>query len=233
MQLTIGELKRLHEFWRLEIGKAEIWDASKFKPVEFAIRKACRSYHGMFQRKWKRGDKRRTLVDRIIIYGDAEKFESRFLNSVLVHEMIHQYVIQNNLQDTSTHGRLFKSLMNKINERYGEYLEIKISDKSPKTLPTGVGRKYYTLLILEEPETFFCGVVSQSKLQYFEKLIRTHSASMKLRNHCWAISNDIYFSYFRRSTRRLTGVRLPLADMEIFIKQHHIEIVKKLIIKNI
>lgn len=228
MKLTIEDLKRRHEFWRLEIGKTGIWEASKFKPVEFLIRKSCKSYHGMFQRRWKKGDKKNTLRDRIVIYCDSDKFDDRFVNSVLVHEMIHQYIIQNDMPDTSSHGYLFKTMMTAINNLYKEHLEIKIRGESMISPESKAGDKYYTLLIMEEADSFFCGVVSQSRVSYFNRLIKNHFEAMKLRSFSWALSNDVFFSHFRRSTMKLTGVRRPLGELETFIKEHLIVIAKKM-----
>lgn len=45
-----------------------------------------------------------------------EKTYKDFLN-ILAHEMIHVYIIQNNIKDTDTHGVIFRKMMDEINSK--------------------------------------------------------------------------------------------------------------------
>lgn len=44
---------------------------------------------------------------------------------IIVHEMIHYYIDYNNIKDTSTHGTVFRRMMNDINTRFNRNIYIK------------------------------------------------------------------------------------------------------------
>lgn len=44
------------------------------------------------------------------------------LEDVLIHEMIHLYILYNRLPDNGPHGQIFVRMMNDINERYGRHI---------------------------------------------------------------------------------------------------------------
>lgn len=46
------------------------------------------------------------------------------LEDVIIHEMIHYFIMWNELIDTSPHGDIFKSLMRSINKTYGRNISI-------------------------------------------------------------------------------------------------------------
>ena len=61
----------------------------------------------------------------------AEEWED-----VIIHEMIHLYIASGNMKDSSSHGRIFRTMMNEINSKYGRHIvvnhRIKPSDDSPR-----------------------------------------------------------------------------------------------------
>lgn len=59
------------------------------------------------------GEYRWKFTISISDYYERSEFE---FNNTIIHEMIHQYIRQNNLKDTSTHGRIFKSECERINK---------------------------------------------------------------------------------------------------------------------
>lgn len=52
------------------------------------------------------------------------------VDDIIIHEMIHYFIHYNGLQDSSTHGYIFKSIMNGINTAFGRHITI-----SHKTTP--------------------------------------------------------------------------------------------------
>ena len=89
VKLTPQYLRNRHEFWKEEIGKVGIWDSNKFMPIKLIIRKNHRRYNALFQRR--RNLRNNTFEDKIVVYNKVESFEIKFLDSLIVHEMIHQY----------------------------------------------------------------------------------------------------------------------------------------------
>lgn len=58
------------------------------------------------------------------------RFSTRFdlpeeeWEDTILHEMIHYYIGVNQLKDTSAHGRVFRQMMNAINEQYGRHISV-------------------------------------------------------------------------------------------------------------
>lgn len=46
------------------------------------------------------------------------------LEDIILHEMIHYYILSHQLQDTSAHGPIFNRIMNDINSRFGRHITI-------------------------------------------------------------------------------------------------------------
>ena len=65
--------------------------------------------------------RREDFVLRISTRFDLPEAE---IEDTLIHEMIHYKIALEGLQDTSTHGRLFRAMMKEINDRYGRHLSI-------------------------------------------------------------------------------------------------------------
>lgn len=46
------------------------------------------------------------------------------VEDTIIHEMIHYYIFYFQLKDTSSHGQIFRSIMNSINARFGRHITI-------------------------------------------------------------------------------------------------------------
>lgn len=46
------------------------------------------------------------------------------IEDTLIHEMIHYYILSRQMQDTSTHGRIFRRMMQQINTRFNRHITI-------------------------------------------------------------------------------------------------------------
>lgn len=47
------------------------------------------------------------------------------LEDVILHEMIHYYIDIKGIRDTSAHGKVFRSMMNDFNSRFGRHITIR------------------------------------------------------------------------------------------------------------
>lgn len=74
--------------------------------------------------------RRHTLFHGTQLYDFRLKFSVLFdlpeceWEDTIIHEMIHYYIGANGLKDTSSHGQLFREIMDTINKRYGRNLTI-------------------------------------------------------------------------------------------------------------
>ena len=80
--------------------------------------------------------RRRTIWGRTECYDFKLRINTRIdlaeeeVEDIIIHEMIHYYIGYKKLKDSSAHGRVFRQLMNEINERFDRH--IKISHKLTK-----------------------------------------------------------------------------------------------------
>ena len=69
-------------------------------------------------------DGRHQPYDHQLRFSTAFDLSESELEDTVIHEMIHYFISYNGLQDRSTHGPLFKALMNSINENHGRNISI-------------------------------------------------------------------------------------------------------------
>lgn len=223
MKLSLDYLYQRYEFWKNEIGNKGIWNPGLFLPVTLVIRPESKSYNGMFIRRYLSVNGRRKLVDRIFIYNKKEEIDPLFLDSTLVHEMIHQYIVQNKIKDSSSHGKVFRSFMQKINNEFPDSLKINIRDRNPGTPTKGEGTVKHTLLLIQlENRICYCAVVNPTKINYFRTMLDKEAKNLKIRNFSWAHSTDMYFNNFHRCTHSLHGIKKTMPEMTEFC--HHFKV---------
>lgn len=221
MKLTLEYLKERHSFWKEEIGKAGIWNPQKFKTVHLEIRNKSKTYNGLFHRKWVKCNVRYRVVDRLIIYNNVEDFDLKFLDSLIVHEMIHQYIFQNKIIDTSTHGKIFKDFMTKINNEFKNRIDLNTRDTNPNLPKEGPGDTVFNLLLILQKNNWFCCVVRPGKVKHFHNHVITLKQNKKIKDFGWLQSNDIHFNQYPQCTKYLHGEKLPFSKMIKFLKKYN------------
>lgn len=222
MKLDLEYLNRQYEFWKEEIGALGIWDSSLFKPVTICIRPRCKSYNGLFSRRWIKRKGTRILADRIFIYNNSEEFDPVFADSILVHEMIHQYIIQNNIKDTSTHGKIFRHYMSEINAAFPGSLAIRLRDRNPALPSKGPGLTVHNLILSWTDKDCYCCLIHPSKLHEFNRIVKRYKKTGVIRGFTWAQSLDVFFDRFVRCTKTLHGIRKPIPEMKDFCKEYNV-----------
>ena len=83
------------------------------------------------------------FVIRISTKFDLPEVETE---DTLIHEMIHYWIVLNGLQDSSTHGRIFRAKMKEINEAYMKNILVPaVAHVVVKVLPGGNAYRIYLL----------------------------------------------------------------------------------------
>ena len=230
MELNVEYLRARHAYWKERIAEAGIWDAGGFRAVDFAVRNPGKSYEGLFQRKYITSKTRLRMADgvngrfydRIIIYRRPEHRSVREIDEILVHEMIHQYIIQNSIPDTSNHGRTFKDYMLRINKTFPDELNITVRGKAP--IATGPGSKTHQLIVVSMHDgPCYCCKILPSTLPQFLKLVMKNKKAGEFKDYMHCESDDMYFNSIRGCRTRLHGIRMPLADLPAFCKKYNIQ----------
>lgn len=212
MYLTLEYLNMRYRFWIDRIAEAGIWDKSRFQPVELIIRKRSKTCAGKFVRKYKVSLGRKSYSDSIIIYRKFEDSTEKEIDDILVHEMIHLYICQNNIKDTSSHGKIFKAYMSKINHMFQGDLTISLKDRS--SYEKGVGNHRHLLLVLWfDNDEVYCCKINPKKIGYFKSFISGGRFIRRLQRYGWFESYDKYFDFFVTCNSRLQGRKMTSSQL--------------------
>lgn len=225
MKITVEYLKQRHAYWIEKLDRAGICEADKFNKVEIIVRKHCRSYEGLFHRKWVKVNVRRRVRDRIIIYQQPVEMSVKDIDDTLVHEMIHQYIIQNNLPDTSTHGNLFRDFMQRINAAFPDELGISIIGKELHVMK-GPGTKTHKLILvwMKNGECWCCKIMTSRFPLFINYMKRiTSSPETNIKDYLFCESNDMYFDDLRECRKYLHGIPMSLPELRDLCKECNIK----------
>lgn len=102
---------------RLPALPVELSDASRF--VGMCVSKVKRYPDG----REEHSDFRLRINTRIDLPQEV-------IEDVIIHEMIHYFILYNGLKDSSAHGTIFMAIMKSINSNYGRHLSVKFRGTS-------------------------------------------------------------------------------------------------------
>lgn len=112
--------------------------------------------------------------------------------NTLLHEMIHYYINYHKIKDTSTHGEVFRSIMEQLNREHGWDLSIstKVNHKLSKA---NRGKLYVVLSMKLTDTTHLIAVVNRKNMV---KLNSEANRNPLILEHHWYLSTDPYFDQF-------------------------------------
>lgn len=221
--ITTEYLYERHRYWAERIGCIGIWDDRKFKPVTIILRPPLKSWLGKFQREVTRSRwlKRKKIIDRIFICQPRDGMTTRQIDEILIHEMIHQYIIQNNIQDTAPHGEIFKQFQNRINLWFRNELKIRISYRiTPVKKP---GNQIHTLILIYSPKRdwFFCRI-KPHKIDWFINYIEENRQALNILTYQVCESDNTYFESLPACLKCLRGRPTFHGDILRFRKEYNV-----------
>lgn len=135
--------------------------------------------------------------------------------SVLLHEMIHYIIGYTGLKDTSSHGIVFRGMMDKLNRQYGWDIRVMTSTKGWK-----VSEQVKVKKQAKGPHTYLILAVEMKDGKYFLSRVnpgyarRIESQIMHVREvaaHQWYTTQESYFEEYPQ-VRSLRGRRISKAD---------------------
>ena len=141
---------------------------------------------------------RRVLLSRrpygyVIRGSNYYDLDERQLKSVLLHEMIHLYIVAEGLRDTSPHGVLFRRKMDAINaDGWGISVSAKIKEAA---LGTGAADKRRRVVLAVRMSDGRC-LLSVVNPRYVGKIDSMVRRSADVAASAWYLSGDGYFADF-------------------------------------
>lgn len=121
----------------------------------------------------------------------------RQIEDTIIHEMIHYYILSNNITDTSSHGKVFRSMMHDINLRFGRNISVRYKP-SESELDNDRTICAHFLCVLHFADGRV-GVTLAAKTRIFE-LWDLVTKIPGVTDHRWFVTKNTYFNRFRRST---------------------------------
>jgi len=113
-------------------------------------------------------------------------------NNTIVHEMIHYYIMCNNLKDTSPHGILFKTKMNEIMQKHGIRISIAFEPSEEDMVKTVSHPRFVCIVDFKDERTGLAVVAKNKIFQYWDAIINSED----VRGVRWYISNRSIFGRF-------------------------------------
>ena len=137
--------------------------------------------------------------------------------SVLLHEMIHYIIGYTGLKDTSSHGVVFRGMMDNLNRKYGWDIRVMTSTKGWKVSERvaekkkAKGPQTYLMLAIELKDgKFYLSRVNPGFARRIEKQL---PMVRELRSHRWYTTQESYFEDYPQ-VRSLRGRRITKNDFE-------------------
>ena len=176
---------------KFAIFNAQIF-SNQLPPPQFKVREA-RTYRGkFFHHRTRSGDVYTIVLSKSF---DIDRPE---LEDVLILEMIHYHIAYHGIQDTSSHGKQFRSLMRQINTRYGRNIEISHRVAAGQSDPTVVKRykKCYICVLSTNDRQQLIARVPATRIFEFHRIF---SANPSITEEKWYGSFHPAFQYYPAS----------------------------------
>lgn len=120
------------------------------------------------------------------------------IEDVVIHEMIHYYILSRQIRDTSPHGKIFKQMMNAINAKYNRHITIsKRTTKRNPPIDKQIKIHYICVATLNDGRI---GLLVSARTRIFE-MWRNISHLFPISKITWYISKDSYFNQFPKSIK--------------------------------
>jgi len=140
-------------------------------------------------------------------YFDLDEKE---LEDTIIHEMIHYYIVSNNIHDTSSHGTIFKEMMSSINSRFGRHITISHKLKNEERDEKVDSRPKLVCISTFKDGRRGVTVASQTRLNM---LMRTIPHINNIVECKWYISRDPFYCKFPRALTPKVYI-VPVADID-------------------
>lgn len=178
-------------------------------------------------------------LKRKLANGDIEQYnfrlrfntridlEKELMEDIIIHEMIHYFIGFNKLEDSSTHGVVFKHIMNNINDKYGRHLSISHKVSSIEQEQYTSNKRIWHVLAIVQFNNGKTGIKVLPRIE--PKIIDFCKVLDKEKNiieYSLYLTDEPYFNNFPNST----ALRVNIVDKDIVSK--HITKAKRLMISN-
>lgn len=161
----------------------------------------CKKRVGLFGKK--------TYSDFRLRISKRFDFTEQELQDTIIHEMIHYYIGYNQLQDTSSHGAMFRKMMDEINRAFDRHI----------TISHRTSREERLQVIGDQPRPRIFAILTMNDGHHYIKVVprieqrivamhRRLASSSLINSIEWYFSTDPFFALFPSSM----GTRVQRID---------------------
>lgn len=212
IECTIENLVKYHNIWNQRLVEKKIFSQPLQLP-NFQVKYGVKSYCG----KWIPKTNTIVLYPKTIV-------DIYWFQSVLVHEMIHQYITENKIIDNSSHGYKWKAFAITINSHF--YPELDINVTGDKPIEETEGNQIYKIVALcfKDNKCYMC-VVHPSSVGHINAMIMTRKFKWKspLVKFGWFESKNTHFSKQQQNKTRLTGEGIRISELHSYIEKFNLK----------
>jgi hypothetical protein len=142
-----------------------------------------------------------------------EQTEEEIIDTLL-HEMIHLYIASHQLKDSSSHGPVFRQMMNDLNQRFGRHITIS-HRKTKDELNQDTQRRQHLVCVstLASGERGITIAAKSRLLLLWDQIPRIP----EIVSQTWYVSYDPYFNRFPRALTPKV-YRISPSDLDLHLK---------------
>lgn len=146
------------------------------------------SYMGQMHRTLKR-DKQGYVAMYKMKLNVKYDIDERKAEDIMLHEMIHLYIWHEQLKDASSHGPVFKSVMEKINKEFGRHITISTKMKREVTMVVRMKWNLVAVCRMTSGKTAIT-LPPSTRVAHFQKVLME---SDKVSSIEWYYTTDAFF----------------------------------------
>ena len=148
-----------------------------------------------------------TTDHELVISNLIDRDES-VVEDTIIHEMIHFYILFFKIKDTSTHGKVFRTMMTEINRLHNRHITVSHrSTEEEKSSDTRVRAHLLCVLTMSDGGRGIFVAMRSSLFKLWDMLEHTPSVA----DFRWYLTFDTYYNRFPR-VKTLKYHRLDVSD---------------------
>ena len=132
-----------------------------------------------------------------ILFSEYYDFDEETFRNLMVHEMIHYWILSNQMQDTGPHGKIFLEKMKEINMKFNRNLSVAHKMTKEEADQDKEVRQHIICVSRLRNGKRGVTVVTKSRLFQLWEEMPNFPNMAELR---WVVSLDPYFNRFPRAT---------------------------------
>lgn len=178
----------------------DIYFEGKLQPLPFKISNA-RIFLGLVRcKREKNFDDTWHYYDfEFVVSPKCENTEGEHaVEDVIIHEMIHYYILSNQMQDNGPHGNILKGMMQDINKRFNHNISVTHKKTREEEEKDDDVRQHLLCVVRFRTNQYGIAVSTRTRLFELWDIMPTFSKAAEV---TWYVTTDPFFNRYPRITK--------------------------------